>query len=207
MTETISSEQILLNCMRDDRSHSPRDLSIACCLNEPTIRYHLRKLTRLRIIQKCQDLDVSLKPGRKPDLYRLSTTTDIQTTLLLCRAIIGQIETILPSKNAAAALADWILRSMDKSGKIGDLSIKELVHWLGENHYAARWLAGRSGPELLISNCPYRDLKTESDLICHMDEAIFSKVTGLPWKKADEGESASPRGTCRFVLDISTRSG
>jgi predicted ArsR family transcriptional regulator len=207
MAEFNSSEQVLLNCMKDERTHSPRDLSIACCLNEPAVRYHLRKLTRLGIIQKYQDPDVSLKPGRKPDLYRLSSTTDIQTTLLLCRAILGHIGTVLPPENAAATLADWILQSLDKSALIRNLSIKELILWLGENHYAARWLAGRSGPELLISNCPYRDLKTESDLICHMDEAIFSKVTGLPWKKAGTGESATPHGTCRFVLDISTRNG
>jgi len=200
MTELSSTEQILLNCMRDERVHSPRDLSILCCLNEPAVRYHLRKLTRFGIIQKCADPELCIKPGRKPDLYRLSSTSDIQTSLLLCRSILAHIESFQSSEDSDTTLAEWFLTSTGDFNKNQDLSIQELVSWLDKNHYVACWEAGRSGPELVISNCPYRDLHPASDLLCRMDEQLLLKLSGKSWRKNNDATQKATRKKCRFVM-------
>jgi predicted ArsR family transcriptional regulator len=186
--------------MRDERDHSPRDLSISCSLNEPAVRYHLRKLTGLGIIQKSQNSEVTFKPGRKPDVYRLSSRRDLQTTLLLCRSLLTFIESSLSYEESAKTLADWFLSSTGEYNKNNALSIQDIVTWLNKNHYAACWEAGRTGPELIINNCPYRDLHVDSDLLCRMDKQLLSQLSGKSWMKLDEYTSIAMRKKCRFVL-------
>jgi predicted ArsR family transcriptional regulator len=170
-------------------------------MNEPAVRYQLRKLVNLGLIRKCLDSGDSLKPGRKSDLFRLSSSYESKTALQLCQAIMVNIEMVLPEKDPADILAGWFLNSMGQSPEKQVLLVKELVNWLNQKHYAANWLAGRSGPEILISNCPYCELQPGQDLLCRMDTAIISMLTGLSWKKEFHMESAFAGGTCRFVLN------
>lgn len=200
MPDTNSSEQKILECMKDERAHSSHDLSISCQMNEPAVRYQLRKLVSLGLIRKCIDAGISFRSGRKSDLYRLSSSSDTKTSLVLCQAILRNLETVITVENPAEILADWFIHSMEINREKPGLSVKELVNWLNQNHYAANWLAGRSGPEILISNCPYSDLQSGSDILCCMDVAIISKLTGLTWKREFRMEPASAGGICRFIV-------
>jgi predicted ArsR family transcriptional regulator len=200
MIDTNSSDQKLLECMKDERIHSPRDLSISCQMNEPAVRYQLRKLARLGLVRKCPGSGLQLKPGRKSDYYRLSSPNETSSGLLLCQTILANIDTVLTGKDPAVILANWFTRSIERGAKQQQLSVKELVNWLNQNHYAARWLAGKTGPEILVSNCPYCDLQTGSDILCRMDTAIINRFTGLSWEKDLQMEPSFKGGTCRFFL-------
>lgn len=201
MTQLHTSEQLLLDCLKDERARSPHDLSIACRLNEPAVRYHLRKLVQMGLLEKYPDPASPLKPGRKPDLYRLSSASESRTAFQFCQAILAHTESTLAPGDTAGTLADWFLSSMDGRQFARVLTVQELVTWLNGNQYAANWIAGRVGPELLISNCPFRELQTGSELICRVDNAILDKLTGRSWKRVKSGQTASSRGTCRFVLE------
>jgi predicted ArsR family transcriptional regulator len=200
MKKINTSEQRILDCMQDDKARSSRDLSIACCMNEPAVRYHLRKLTRLGLIRKFPAPGISSKSGRKPDIYRLTPIDENNAVLCLTRSILNHINSSLGDTNSADTLALWLLSSQEDiiSGK--KLSVYETVKWLNLYHYAASWIAGKSGPEILVTNCPYCDLQPGMELLCRMDTALLNQLTGLSWKRLYPFESASEGGICHFVI-------
>ncbi len=200
MKKINSSERRILDCMLDERSHSPRDLSIASGLTEPAVRYHLRKLVSLGLIHRTPTPGTSLKSGRKPDQYRRTSQDEKNTILRLTRSLLTHLEYFPGETDPAESLALWLLSSQDDSISSQRLSIIETTFWLCQNHYAASWIAGKSGPELLAANCPYCDMQPGLDLLCRMDTAILNRLTGLPWKKENRGAPASEGGTCRFIL-------
>lgn len=200
MKKINSSEQRILDCMQDERARSPRDLSIACGLTEPAVRYHLRKLVSLGLIRRTPAPGASLKSGRKPDQYRRTSADEMKTVLRLTRSILIHLESYPGEADPAEKLALWLLSSQDNSNSGLTLSIIDTTLWLSQNHYTASWIAGKSGPEIRFTNCPYCDLQPGLDLLCRMDTAILNRLTGLPWKKENRGFPASEGGTCRFVL-------
>jgi predicted ArsR family transcriptional regulator len=200
MKHGSSSEQLLLECLKDERARTPRELSIACQVNEPAVRYHLRKMVQMGLLEKFPDPAFPLKPGRQPDLYRLSSSSETETVYQFCRAILSHAEAALAPGDTASILAGWYLSSIGDAQFDQKFSVQELVNWLNKNHYSASWIASRSGPELIISHCPFRELQTDSDLMCRMDNAILDKLSGRTWKRNESIGIASHRGACRFEL-------
>ncbi len=200
MTNLNSSERIILDCMVDERPHSPRDLSITCGMNEPAVRYHLRNLVKLGLIRKTPSSGKSLKPGRKPDFYRRSSTDASQALLILTRSLLNLVTASSTDSDPAEKLALQFLISLDGSLSGHKLTVPEATRWLCQFHYAASWIAGKSGPEILAANCPFCDLQPGLDLLCRMDTAILKQLTGFKWKKECRGDPASVGGICRFVL-------
>lgn len=200
MTNLNSSEQKILACMLDERAHSPRDLSITCGMNEPAVRYHLRNLVKLGLIRKTPSSGKSLKPGRKPDFYRRSSTDDSHALLRLTRSLLDLVGATSGDSDPAEKLALQFVFPLDDSISELKLSVPEATQWLCRYHYAASWIAGKSGPEIMAANCPYCDLQPGLDILCRMDTAILRRLTGLSWKKECQGDPASVGGICRFVL-------
>ena len=200
MSDLDSSEQKILDNMRDERAHSPRDLSIACCMNEPAVRYHLRKLVSLGLIRKIPSSGKSMKPGRRSDFYRRSSTAASHALLRLTRSLLDLVGATSGDCDPAEKLALQFVFPLGDSISEHKLTVHEATQWLCRFHYAASWIAGKSGPEILAANCPFCDLQPGLDILCRMDTDILRRLTGLPWKKECQGDPASEGGICRFIL-------
>ncbi|OJX41343.1 MAG: hypothetical protein BGO78_00990 [Chloroflexi bacterium 44-23] len=55
--------------------------------------------------------------------------------------------------------------------------LNRLIKALNERNYQARWESHAQGPEIIITNCPYRQLIEKHQEFCEIDSRFISKIT------------------------------
>lgn len=201
-----STQRIILNSIIKSGRATSRELSKQCGIDEPTVRYHLRKLKTMGLIEVIPGKIINPQAGRRASLILPVSTDEV--------SIINQLFVILLSNWAkgraypAKDLADLLLideyqtinNSIDKK-----LRIRELIIWLNEHHYNALWEAGKNGPEIVIKSCPYKSLHNGSEILCEMDMWILRNLGGLKWILKEQMDREFMAGVCRFVVNGTTQ--
>ncbi len=69
--KNISTQEMILSALSAGGSLTTHDLSTECRIEEPAIRYHLRKLKSMGLVREFAEKDGGLKAGRKASRYWL----------------------------------------------------------------------------------------------------------------------------------------
>jgi predicted ArsR family transcriptional regulator len=196
--KSLSSDELILNTLRGNRVLSPHDLSVECSLTEPAVRYHLRKFLTMGIIEEFSDPEPGLRAGRKATLYKLVNPTIDQNVAHLCHILLQHIPKFAANDvDLSEILADWYLSDREDQR---ELPLRELITWLNNRNYSASWEAGKLGPVVIFSNCPYRQIRTGNEVLCRMDASILNRLTHRSWEQVEIMNWEILHGTCRFIV-------
>ncbi len=201
-----TTQQKILDSIIESGRTTSRDLSKKCGIDEPTVRYHLRKLRNLGLVEVIPGKTNNPQAGRRASIVLPVAPDDDSIIKELFFVLLSDWAKERPSP--AIHLADLFLNdehqivnnSVEKK-----IRIRELIIWLNEHHYNAIWEAGKHGPEIVIKRCPYRTLHNGLDVFCEMDMWIMRKLGGLPWILKEQMDQESMTGICRFVVNETTR--
>jgi predicted ArsR family transcriptional regulator len=177
------------------------ELSKQLNLTKADIRYHLKKLIKLKIVYAQEPetvpptcTQIRGRPARK---YFVNSSTLPNNYTELLKIFLSQ------SDNPGATFAqlgDALLTDLQSNpGTTLIQKINELVKELNYRGYNARWETHPGGPTLMIENCPYRSLLNQFPGFCQMDEIIIQQTLA---KKAEHTHSFLDYPHCRFQIKI-----
>jgi predicted ArsR family transcriptional regulator len=180
--------------MSKSRTASTRELSRALQMSSAAIRHHLRVLAadgRLEIVA-ARGRDAR---GRPEKVYSLPRAALGDNLAALSDALLAEAG---PGVRLDA-LAERLAGESSPGNQVLAKRLNLTVEKLNTMNYHPHWEAGPQGPRILFGNCPYAAILEKHPELCHMDQAMLSKLTGEPAKQVfrlgQEGSSV-----CVFVI-------
>ncbi|NMB54385.1 MAG: ArsR family transcriptional regulator [Leptolinea sp.] len=205
MSGRISTTELILSKMDYSQNKSAHELALECCIEEPTVRYHLRKLRTLGVVQEFRNTRAGLKAGRKATLFRRVNNMQENSIQSLCNTLLRQFLFHFRDDNEKAEqrLARLIIGEKPVESGI-PMNIRELTQWLSENQYRASWEAGKTGPVIKFANCPYREIRENNEILCAMDAYLLRELNASIWELQHPMDWQNLQGNCRFVVKENT---
>jgi predicted ArsR family transcriptional regulator len=197
-----STRESILDTLDESRSLSTHDLAMACAISEPVVRYHLRQLIRLGVIKEFHNPESGLKAGRKAPLFRRINPESNQNTNHLCSILLNLlVETSGGQLNERiTTVAKQILTDHETLPFPDPGSLRKSIDWLNHHQYSAVWEAGKIGPIIQFSNCPFREIRSENAVLCAMDVQILKQLNGKPWELVQTMNWETLSGVCQFIV-------
>lgn len=151
-----------------------RELSVALDRSPADIRYHLALMVQQGYLHRTP----ALQRVRGHPLFTYSVSKkDLPDNLpLLCSILLNQLSFPLGLRNTARLLS---LPSAPTPGNTL-LTMNRLVAHLNQMNYAATWEAYRSGPRIMLHNCPYAVLVKQHPQLCEMDRNLLEFSLHMP---------------------------
>lgn len=193
----LTSRQQIIETIRSQGQVTALDLSRILGMTQANARHHLTLLAEQGAIIKSAERRSSAK-GRPAAVYELSDGVLGHNLELLIEALFAEAAGTIPLERLAARMlgADF----PRPKNMLGLLS--QLMGWLNQHHYAARWEAHQAGPRLLLQHCPYRSILAHQPELCELDRLILSQYTQMPVRLC-QTLAAQPHGGnhCTFQIE------
>jgi predicted ArsR family transcriptional regulator len=191
--------------LRKHHSASVPELSRVLNLTVGNIRHHIRDLEDQSIIEAVGKLPIKGR-GRPTNLYTL-TENAVDHNL---DGIVEVLLELLVKETTPGETNDrytQIAESMTggfQSGAANPVQLlNQVVAWLNDHHYQARWEASPSGPRVILEHCPYSTIPSKDPVLCRIDKEILSHLVGVPMEQAIK-RSHTPQGTHQCVFASKT---
>jgi predicted ArsR family transcriptional regulator len=204
--KSLTSQETVLSVLAAAGSLTTNEISVECGIDEPSVRYHLRHLRSLGLVQVLANQIGSEKAGRKALRYRLVRSDFHGSIDTLCHALLAnfqQKQVIDRHSDPASLLAElFIGENQFDPGFYSSKSLlmRKIVDWLNQHHYAAFWEAGKVGPVIQFKNCPFRDIRDRNDILCDLDARLLQGLSGQDWQQEDRVDWQNLTGCCRFIV-------
>lgn len=198
--KSTSSTQVLLSLIQNSGIFCARDLALKSGMNEPAVRYHLRKLHAMGLIEEVPNTAPKLTVGPNERLFRKTFSEKNPCLFTLCEQLIRALPSLCSDTDPVEFLCGLLLQTKGESLNHQKKSLNKLVIWLNERNYQAGWEAGKAGPLLYFANCPYRDIRSGNDILCQMDRQLLRELSGMAWELKDFMDWERYRGVCQFVI-------
>ncbi len=188
--------------------HGPlgiEEIARATHLSKMATRYHMGLLERARLVLAC-GVESSRSVGRPKIQYGLSE----QAYQLLPKQygafaalLLDEVTRTLGSKQTRE-LVQRIGRRVaaaapqDRGTGTG-ARLKRLVRFLSPRGYRASWERTGDGYELVVHDCPYRQVAKAQPCVCEMDRALIGALLGAPFTMTTC--IATRDAVCHFMID------
>lgn len=201
-SKSLSSYEIIFQALNRSKDLTVHDLSLQCGIGEAAVRFHLRKMKETRLLLEFETSSQGLRAGRKSHKYRLVTQENANNLDNLCKALLKIVigNQVDVNQQLPRLIAESVLGSDLSALKHGPSALIELIQWLNQHQYSAKWEAGKKGPVIYFENCPYRVIRSGNDILCHIDKEILNKTTGLQWGQTACINWEKLEGECVFVV-------
>ncbi|HEX7556320.1 MAG TPA: ArsR family transcriptional regulator [Leptolinea sp.] len=196
------TRELILEALSRSKDLTAHDLAIVCGVGEPAIRFHLRKMKQKKMIREFTNEEPGLKSGRKSALYRKIGGQAVGNVDQLCNSLLKSLreKSSQSPMQIAQTIADNMLSGQTINEGSTSASLRTLVEWLNNHQYSARWEAGKQGPIMYFSNCPYRAIRSGNDVLCTVDAQILQKLSGQNWQMLEHINWEILKGECVFVV-------
>ena len=170
----------IISYLRSHHTASIPELSRVLNLTVGNIRHHIKALEDQQIIKQVGNLPIKGK-GRPIKIYTLTKEAEDHNLDGLADVLMK----ILVSKSMGDSKENLenVAKEMTKKFQGGTTSIQRLnqvIQWLDERNYQAHWEASPTGPRVIIDHCPYSAIQPDNPEICQIDNAMISKLLGIP---------------------------
>jgi predicted ArsR family transcriptional regulator len=187
----ITRKQII-DYLNSNHTATAVELSRALNVTAANIRHHIVELIQQEIVEEVGNLPTRGR-GRPTKLYCLSKGA-LDHNLDFLADILLQIITGDKSKDRYHDQFNRIAQQM-----IGDFQpparviqrLNQVIQWLNDNNYQARWEASPNGPRVILGYCPYVAILDTNPEMCQIDTALVSQLVGSPMEQQTKLERSS----------------
>lgn len=169
----------------------PRELARALNLTITDVRYHLKHLTEVNLVERVCN-ETSTARGRPATLFRV--TPACQPAAM--RALTGHLLMLLAEQDLATFTAGMIPGEIRFQSSMV-VRISRFVQHLNSLGYEARWEPRPSMPVVEFRRCPFAALHTEYPICCELDRMLLEIAAGC--RVTHLGREPSAAG-CAFQL-------
>jgi predicted ArsR family transcriptional regulator len=196
----------IIGYLKTHHSASIPELSQVLNLTVGNIRHHIETLASENVVEALGSLPNTGR-GRPTRLYGLTKGTLDQNLEPLSSSLLQLLIKETPKTNIQQRVSQ-VAQTM-----IGDLEpppnivqrLNQVIQWLNEHHYQARWEASPGGPRVILGHCPYAAIQKSNPEMCLIDNAILSQLIGLPMERRRHQERNAP-GTMHCVFSVNQTS-
>jgi predicted ArsR family transcriptional regulator len=165
----------ILDYLRKQQTASALDLSRALGMTRANIRHHLVVLESNELVEVIGQRREG--KGRPENIYGMSRRMLGDGLVELSSALLNEWFASLPEGEREAGLrsiAGRLGRGFGGAGT-GPLPkrLTEMVRFLNELHYQARWEAGAAGARLVLGHCPFTAIIAKHPELCQMDAFLL----------------------------------
>jgi predicted ArsR family transcriptional regulator len=190
----------IISYLKTHHTASIPELSQILNLTTGNIRHHIETLESENIVEALGRLPLTGR-GRPTKLYGLTNEAlddnleNLSSSLL--RLLIKETpETSLQER--VSQVAQTMIGELEQSLNMVQ-RLNQVVQWLNEHHYQARWEASPDGPRIFLGQCPYAAIRQHNIEMCLIDRAILSELTGLSMDRRSHREGNTSGSThCVF---------
>ncbi len=202
----LNVRQVILETLSQRGSLGIEEIARVTRLSKMAARYHLGLLERAGLVLACRVVESSRSVGRPKLRYKLSERAhellpkryDAFAALLL-----DQVQRTLGSKRVCELLRRVGRRvaaaaPQDRGAGTGP-RLRRLVRFLSPRGYRASWERTSDGYELVVHDCPYRQIAQAQPCVCEMDRALIGALLGAPFTMTTCIARRDPE--CHFVIE------
>ncbi len=200
-----STRQEILEILREERQATVEDLAERLELTPMTIRHHLNVLQAQNLVVAAK-VRRSQKVGRPRLVYTLTETADDlfpHNYANLARHLVSEVKEMVgkeEAKDIIRRVADRIALEAPPAveGQSFEQRLTQVVDFLGDQGFIARWDKTDEGYLLININCPYRHVSREHGELCLMDTELISRLLNVePHRRSSQRDGEAP---CSFLL-------
>ena len=176
------TRQAILAYLREHRLATAKELSGWLDRTPANIRHHLDILSDGGLVKVAHE-EPGVGKGRPALVFSLTSHTAEHSLDILAKALLtglsGQSrqERVARLRCVAAALS-----GTTGGEDISGAPIQRLHHAtrrLNDMNYLARWEAHATGPQIIMSNCPYAGILDDHPELCELDGYLVEELTGM----------------------------
>jgi predicted ArsR family transcriptional regulator len=163
-----------------------RGLSLSLSMTIGNVRHHLKELESQNVVEEIGTLPPEGR-GRPTKLYGLTREAlshnldDLSTALLKGFFMVDRLEGI---DDRYEAVVDVMTAGFDGHPNLVQ-RFNQVITWLNQHNYRARWEASETGPRIILGHCPYFAVLGEVPEICRLDASILSRLIGVPFDQTE----------------------
>jgi predicted ArsR family transcriptional regulator len=163
------------------------ELSQALSLTLSNIRHHIYELESQQIIERV-GTQSPVGRGRPIVCYRLNTQVHDHNLDILASMLLKIATHALTPTQLAGFYQEIANQLTEKTHLSGSPTqqVQQVIQWLNQHHYRARWEASVRGPRITLFHCPYLALLPEFPSICQLDIAILSHLNNRPMEMSNQ---------------------
>jgi predicted ArsR family transcriptional regulator len=200
-----STRQEILEILREEKQATVEDLAQRLELTPMTIRHHLNVLQAQNLVVAAK-VRRSQKVGRPRLVYTLTETADDlfpHNYANLARHLVSEVKETVGKEEAKDILrrvADRIAQEapLPVEGQDFEQRLTQVVDFMGDQGFIARWDKTDEGYVLTNINCPYRHVSREHGELCLMDTELLSRLLDVqPHRLSSQRDGEAP---CSFLL-------
>jgi len=181
-------------------NHAPStvlELSKSLNLSKADIRYHLKKLHKLKMIITILPNEKELVRGRPATRFSIRPIALPNNFAELVNILLSSIE---KQEDIFIILSNSLYSRFNINHDMSLIHrMNDLIKELNLRNYDARWETRKKGPIIIIDNCPYRALLHEFPGFCLMDQRIISQILR---REVDHIQSFRESTNCRFQIKL-----
>lgn len=176
------TQQQIVDYLSKNRLASCRELSDFLGTTRANIQHHLSGLRCRGIIEPAgkSSHDQPAARGRPWRYYRLAgryaqhNLEDIARSALHLLTSSGAVS----NEEICTAMAQTICAGYLQEQNV-TRRLAQAINFLNHRYYQAHWEAARSGPKIVIKNCPYASIVNQFPILCQVDRIILRRLIGL----------------------------
>ena len=170
----------ILTVLKNHGTATPASLANELHLTRADIRYHLRLLIRMNMVEEVA-LEMNGKRGRPARLYRLHETSHPAAIRALVKAFLAWIQnsTSASKPESIRQAVRHLFQLEENISTSAAIRMARLMSTMYELGYEPHWEIRSGESRVVLQVCPYRDMVGEFPLLCEMDhQAILSASRG-----------------------------
>jgi predicted ArsR family transcriptional regulator len=172
------------------------ELSQALNLTVGNIRHHIKELEGQEIVEEIGNLPPQGR-GRPTKLYCLSKGA-LEHNLDFLINVLLRFNTQEDEETRYKKIANQMIGEFDYFPQVIQ-RLNQVMDWLNEHNYQARWEASPTGPRVIFGYCPYAAILDTNPEMCKIDTALVSQLTGAAMEQQSKLER-SPQGTRQCIF-------
>jgi predicted ArsR family transcriptional regulator len=175
---SAATRQKILGLFERQKRLSADEIHRELSVSKADVQYHLERFLQQGLIIRENDHPAGEKqPGRKPVYFCIAPKSTPENYLGLSRALL----TLLTSKDNCLSLSTLTLSLSAgfSAPQRFPLRLNAAIRFLNQRHYAARWEAHSSAPQIIFLNCPYEQMRFDFPILCQIDHQFISTLLAL----------------------------
>ena len=201
---STTTRERILEAIAQSRTVTVTELSKKLHTTVANVRYHLDPLIEDKIIEKISPDASRVQRGRPAKRFRLSEKSKPSDLPQFSSDLLSILMDSAPEPDERVHIISQIALKRSQGLLTSGTTtrrINQVIDYLDQHAYQARWEAHRTGPEIRFGNCPFALILPEHPELCDVDRRMIAEMLHAQVSVLECFQSGAPLpSVCRFAL-------
>lgn len=185
------TRSLILDFVRRRPFSTVQEIARGLDLTPADIRYHVRVLVKEGHLRSLLPSRHHPRRGRPAAIYLPVHTPSLHALLWLCETMMRALPIqsgLSPFDSIKGLVESLPMESFSPSASPPAKRLNEMIRYLKNKGYEARWEAHSSGPMIALYNCPFWPLPLHFPHLCLFDKYLLERLSGLTLEQVERAD-------------------